>query len=128
MEFLDLVKVGSCVNINVNLSKDRLTNKTLNAIQVNSKCTVKDFRLTDGKGIGVIVQLSNGENEWFFENEIEILDDDGKIIQREERAEKNLFFINFFKNLQYKPKANIRELINPINFFSWLIYSLKDIF
>tara|TARA_B100000900_G_C20164166_1_gene547162 strand:- start:169 stop:555 length:387 start_codon:yes stop_codon:yes gene_type:complete len=128
MEFLDLVKVGSCVNINVNLSKDRLTNKTLNAIQVNSKCTVKDFRLTDGKGIGVIVQLSNGENEWFFENEIEILDDDGKIIQREERAEKNLFFINFIKNLQYKPKANIRELINPINFFSWLIYSLKDIF
>ena len=128
MEFLDLVKVGSCVNINVNLSKDRLTNKTLNAIQVNSKCTVKDFRLTDGKGIGVIVQLSNGENEWFFENEIEILDDDGKIIQREERAEKNLFFINFIKNLQYKPKANIRELMNPINFFSWLIYSLKDIF
>tara|TARA_Y100000589_G_scaffold310477_1_gene328881 strand:+ start:1623 stop:2009 length:387 start_codon:yes stop_codon:yes gene_type:complete len=128
MEFLDLVKVGSCVNINVNLSKDRLTNKTLKAIQVNSKCTVKDFRLTDGKGIGVIVQLSNGENEWFFENEIEILDDDGKIIQREERAEKNLFFINFIKNLQYKPKANIRELINPINFFSWLIYSLKDIF
>ena len=128
MEFLDLVKVGSCVNINVNLSKDRLTNKTLKAIQVNSKCTVKDFRLTDGKGIGVIVQLSNGENEWFFENEIEILDDDGKIIQREERAEKNLFFINFIKNLQYKPKANIRELMNPINFFSWLIYSLKDIF
>ena len=33
MEFLDLVKIGSPVGINVNLSKDRLTSKTLNAIK-----------------------------------------------------------------------------------------------
>ena len=75
MEFLDLVKVGSFVNINVNLSKDRLSSKTLNAIKDSSSFKVKDFRLTDGKGVGVIVEFSNGEEEWFFENEIEILKD-----------------------------------------------------
>ena len=127
MEFLDLVRVGSAVNINVNLSKDRLSAKTLNAIKESSSFKVKDFRLTDGKGVGVIVELSNGEEEWFFENEIEILDENGKIIPRVDAIERN-FLSNLLKDLRYKPKANIKELINPINFFSWLIYSLKDIF
>ena len=128
MEFLDLVKVGSLVNINVNLSKDRLSSKTLNAIKDSSSFKVKDFRLTDGKGVGVIVEFSNGEEEWFFENEIEILDENGKVIPRDDSLEKNIFFRNFLKDLKYKQRTNVKELINPINFFSWLIYSLKDIF
>ena len=127
MEFLDLVKIGSPVNINVNLSKDRLSSKTLNAIKCSSSFKVKDFRLTDGKGVGVIVELSNGEEEWFFENEIEILDDNGKIIPRVDTLEKNIIS-NLLKELKYKPRTNFKELINPINFFSWLLYSLKDIF
>ena len=128
MEFLDLVKVGSFVNINVNLSKDRLSSKTLNAIKDSSSFKVKDFRLTDGKGVGVIVEFSNGEEEWFFENEIEILDENGKIIPRDDALEKNIFISNLLKDLKYKQRTNVKELINPINFFSWLIYSLKDIF
>ncbi len=127
MEFLDLVKIGSLVNINVNLSKDRLTSKTLNAINESSSFKVKDFRLTDGKGVGVIVEFSNGEEEWFFENEIEILDENGKIIPRADTIDKNIFS-NLIKDLKYKPKTNLKELINPVNFFTWLIYSLKDIF
>ena len=91
MEFLDLVKIGSPVKINVNLSKDRLTPKTINAIKESSNYKVKDFRLTDGKGVGVIVELSNGEEEWFFENEIEILDKEGKIVPRDEAKEGNIF-------------------------------------
>ena len=127
MEFLDLVKVGSLVNINVNLSKDRLSSKTLNAIKDSSSFKVKDFRLTDGKGVGVIVEFSNGEEEWFFENEIEILDEKGKIIPRIDTIEKNIFN-KIFSDLKYKQKTKVNELINPINFFSWFIYSLKDIF
>ena len=128
MEFLDLVKIGSPVNINVNLSKDRLSSKTLNAIKNSSSFKVKDFRLTDGKGVGVIVEFSNGEEEWFFENEIEILNEEGKIIQRDNVKENNNFITNLLEDLNYTPKTNVKELINPINFFSWLIYSLKDIF
>ena len=128
MEFLDLVKIGSPVRINVNLSKDRLTSKTLNAIKESASFIVKDFKLTDGKGVGVIVELSNGEEEWFFENEIEILDDNGKIIPRVDTLEKNILISNLLKELKYKPRTNFKELINPINFFSWLIYSIKDIF
>ena len=129
MEFLDLVKIGSQVKINVDLSKDRLSTKTIDAINKNSTCLVEDFRLTDGKGVGVVVKLSNGEKEWFFENEIQLLDEDGKIINRTEKVEKaNSFLIDFIENLKYKPKQKPKDLINPLNFASWLIFSFKDIF
>ena len=129
MEFLDLVKIGSKVKVNVDLSKDRLSTKTIYAIKQNSICSVKDFRLTDGKGVGVVVQLSNGEKEWFFENEIQLLDEKGKIINRIEKVEKdNSFLTNLIENLKYKPKQKPKDLINPLNFASWLIFSFKDIF
>ena len=129
MEFLDLVKIGSQVKINVDLSKDRLSIKTIDAINQNPYCLVEDFRLTDGKGFGVVVELSNGEKEWFFENEIQLLDENGKIINRTEKVGKgNSFFTNLIENLKYKPKQKPKDLINPLNFASWVIFSFKDIF
>jgi len=129
MEFLDLVKIGSQVKVNVDLSKDRLSTKTIDAINKNSTCLVEDFRLTDGKGFGVVVKLSNGEKEWFFENEIQLLDENGKIINIIEKNEKdNSFLKDLIENLKYKPKQKPKDLINPLNFASWLIFSFKDIF
>tara|TARA_B100000575_G_C22699961_1_gene423354 strand:- start:137 stop:526 length:390 start_codon:yes stop_codon:yes gene_type:complete len=129
MEFLDLVKIGSQVKVNADLSKDRLSTKTIDAIKQNSICIVKDFRLTDGKGVGVVVQLSNGEREWFFENEIQLLDEKGKIINRTEKVEKdNSFLTDLIENLKYTSKQKPKDLINPLNFTSWLIFSFKDIF
>ena len=129
MEFLDLVKIGSKVKVNIDLSKDRLNAKTIDAINQNSTCLVKDFRLTDGKGVGVVVQLSNGENEWFFENEIQLLDENGKVINRTDKVQKdNSFLADIINNLKYKPKQKPKDLINPLNFASWLIFSFKDIF
>jgi len=129
MEFLDLVKIGSKVKVNIDLSKDRLSQKTIDAIRLNSICLVKDFRLTDGKGVGVVVQLSNGEKEWFFENEIQLLDKNGKIINRTEKIEKdNSFLTDLIENLKYNPKQKPKDLLNPLNFASWLIFSFKDIF
>ena len=128
MEFLDLVKVGSQVKVNVDLSKDRLSTNTIDAINKNSTCFVEDFRLTDGKGVGVVVKLANGEKEWFFENEIQLLDENGKIINRIEKVEKDSFLTNLIENLKYTPKQKPKDLINPLNFASWLIFSFKDIF
>tara|TARA_Y100000589_G_scaffold95444_1_gene90118 strand:- start:527 stop:916 length:390 start_codon:yes stop_codon:yes gene_type:complete len=129
MEFLDLVKIGSKVKVNLELSKDRLSSKTIEAISQNSICLVKDFRLTDGKGIGVVVELYSGEKEWFFENEIQLLDENGKIINRIEKDEKTSSFLtDYIENLKYNQKQKPKDLVNPLNFASWLIYSFKDIF
>jgi len=129
MEFLDLVKIGALVKVNVDLSKDRLSAKTIDAIKQSSTCLVEDFRLTDGKGVGVVVKLANGEKEWFFENEIQLIDENGKIINRTEKFEKDKFFFTaLIENLKYKPKQKPKDLINPLNFASWLIFSFKDIF
>ena len=35
---------------------------------------------------------------------------------------------HFFRVLNYDNKNKVSELLNPINFFIWLVVSLKDIF
>lgn len=32
--------------------------------------TIKEFRMTDGSGVGVIVKFDDGTATWFFEDEI----------------------------------------------------------
>ena len=129
MTILDKVKIGNKVKINLDLTNDRLKKETIEAINISSECTISDFKITDGRGIGVIVKLSNGKDEWFFENEIQILDEKGKIIEKEEnKIENNNFIFNAVNNINYEPKFKFDQLLNPINFFSWLIVSVKDIF
>ena len=131
MTILDKVQIGNLVKVNLKLSRDRLSKETIEAINISSKCTVSDFKITDGMGIGVIVNLSNGKNEWFFENEIQILDEKGNIIENEANKNKileNNFILNAVNNINYESKFKSSELLNPINFITWLIVSLKDIF
>ena len=131
MTILDKVKIGNTVKVNLKLSKDRLTKETIEAIKISSECTISDFKITDGMGIGVFLNLSNGKNEWFFENEIQILDENGNIIENEANKNKileNNFILNAVNNINYESKFKSSELLNPINFITWLIVSLKDIF
>ena len=128
MEFLDLVRIGSVVKVNIDSSNDRLNPKTLEAIKQSPKCIVNDFRITDGKGIGLVLELPNGEKEWFFEDEIEIIDEEGNVIKRDKVEETNILNLDFLNDFKYTHKNNPKQLLNPINFFSWLIFSVKDIF
>ena len=129
MTILDKVQIGNSVQVNLELSKDRLTQEIIDAINVSSKATISDFKITDGKGIGVVLKLSNGKEQWFFENEIDILDKNGNIIEKEvDLEESNNFVYALFNNLEYENKNKIIDLLNPINFTLWLMASIKDIF
>ena len=129
MSILDKVKIGNSVQVNLELSKDRLNKETIDAINVSSLGKVSDFRITDGKGIGVVLQLSNGQEQWFFEDEIDLLDENGNVIKKNFYKQENSNFIfDFLRGLNYENKNKVRELLNPINFFIWLVVSFKDIF
>ena len=129
MSILDKVKIGNSVQVNLELSKDRLTKETIDAINVSSLGKISDFRITDGKGIGVVLQLSNGKEQWFFEDEIDLLDENGKVIKKNnDKKENSNFIFDFLRGLNYENKNNVSELLNPINFFIWLVVSFKDIF
>jgi len=129
MSILDKVKIGNYVQVNLELSKDRLTKETINAIKVSSLGKISDFKITDGKGIGVILQLSNGKEQWFFEDEIDFLDENGNVINKNnDKKENSNLIIDFLRGLNYENKNKVSELLNPINFFIWLVVSFKDIF
>jgi len=129
MSILDKVKIGNSVQVNLQLSKDRLNKETIDAINVSSLGKVSDFRITDGKGIGVVLKLCNGQEQWFFEDEIDLLDENGNIIKNNNYKKDNSNFIyDFLRGLNYENKNKVRELLNPINFFIWLVVSFKDIF
>ena len=75
-----------------------------------------------------ILQLSNGKEQWFFEDEIDLLDENGNVIKKNNDKKDNNFIFYFLKGLNYENKNKVSELLNPINFFIWLVVSLKDIF
>ena len=128
MSILDKVKIGYSVQVNLELSKDRLTKETIDAINVSSLGKISDFRITDGKGIGVVLQLSDGQEQWFFEDEIDLLYENGNVIKNYDNDESSNFIFDFLRELNYENKNNVSELLNPINFFIWLFVSFKDIF
>ena len=129
MSILDKAKIGNSVQINLELSKDRLNKDVVDAINVSSVAKISDFRITDGKGIGVILQLSNGKEQWFFEDEIDLLDENGNVIKNNnDKKEKSNFIFDYLRELNYDNKNKVGELLNPINFFIWLVVSFKDIF
>ena len=129
MSILEKVQIGNSVQVNLELSKDRLSKEIIDAINISSVGKINDFRITDGKGIGVILELSNGKEQWFFEDEIDLLDENGNVIRKiNNTKEKKSLVFKTLSRLKYKNKKNISELINPINFLLWLVVSFKDIF
>ena len=128
MSILDKTKVGKIVQVNLELSKDRLNKEIIDALKISSVGKISDFRITDGKSIGVVLQLSNGKEQWFFEDEIDLLDENGNLIKKinNTKQNKNPIF-DILRNLTYENKNKVSDLLNPINFFLWLVFSFKDI-
>ena len=75
------------------------------------------------------MQLSNGKEQWFFEDEIDLLDENGYVIRKNiYKKESSNFLFDFLRGLNYENKNKVSELLNPINFFIWMVVSFKDIF
>ena len=66
-----LPKIGSKVKININKVKDRLPAKLIDQISSNPRVVITGYKMADGRDIGITVKFQNGEENWFFPEEIE---------------------------------------------------------
>jgi hypothetical protein len=62
------ITIGS--KVRVTRVRDRIPADLVATLKADATGTVKDFRVTDGTGIGVVVELSDGTTTWFFDDEI----------------------------------------------------------
>ena len=62
------ITIGSTVR--VLRVRDRIPADLVSALKSDPTGTVKGYRVTDGKGIGVVVELNAGGTTWFFDDEI----------------------------------------------------------
>jgi hypothetical protein len=62
------ISIGSKVRIT--RVRDRIPADLVASLKADPTGTVTDYRVTDGKGIGVVVELTGGGSIWFFDDEI----------------------------------------------------------
>tara|TARA_Y100001968_G_scaffold301047_1_gene313008 strand:+ start:422 stop:655 length:234 start_codon:yes stop_codon:yes gene_type:complete len=65
-----LTKIGSKIKINLDQVRDRIPPNLIKQLEIDPRGTVTDYKMTDGTGIGVVIKLSDGTKNWFFEDEI----------------------------------------------------------
>ena len=65
---LGAIDIGS--KIRITRVRDRIPKDMVNLLKNDASGTVQELRTVDGKGIGVVVLLSDGSTSWFFEDEI----------------------------------------------------------
>lgn len=68
----DMAQAGITIGSKVRVTRvrDRIPATLVAALKADATGTVKDFRVTDGTGVGVVVELSGGTTTWFFDDEI----------------------------------------------------------
>jgi hypothetical protein len=52
--------------------RDRVSNNV--ADKLGKVGTVKEFKMTDGSGVGVVVKFDDKTSTWFFEDELKPID------------------------------------------------------
>ncbi len=63
-------KIGSRLKVELDRVRERIPSRLQEQIKADPRGTLVKFKMTDGQGIGVVLELSNGSTCWFFENEI----------------------------------------------------------
>ncbi len=63
-------KIGSKLKIDLDRVRDRIPSKLSELLKENPRGTVVNFKMTDGQGIGVVLELSDGSKSWFFDEEV----------------------------------------------------------
>ena len=63
-------RIGSKLKIDLDRVRDRIPARLLRQIKQNPRGTLLKYKMTDGGGIGVVLELSDGSASWFFFEEV----------------------------------------------------------
>ncbi len=66
----NLTKIGSKIKVDLEKVRDRISGSLLDQLTKDPRGTVKDYKMTDGGGVGVVVQFNDGSKNWFFNDEL----------------------------------------------------------
>ena len=65
-----LNRIGSNVRVDLERVRDRIPSTLLKQLSKDPRGKVIDYKMTDGMGIGLVLELSDGSTSWFFDEEI----------------------------------------------------------
>ncbi len=65
-----LSRIGTKIKINIERVRDRIPSELIKQISEDPRGTVMDYKMTDGMGIGLVLKLKDGSQNWFFEDEV----------------------------------------------------------
>ena len=132
MKINPLIPVGSVIKIEKAKIENVLPKKILEDLPQMINAEVIDYKMTDGMDIGYVLMTENNIKIWIFNNE---LNEQTKKEYKIESSNKptNLLTIKILSRIdkvEYELNGNrsFKNLANPFNLISWLIFTLKDIF
>ena len=132
MKINPLIPVGSVIKIEKAKIENVLPTKILEDLPQMINAEVIDYKMTDGMDIGYVLMTENNIKIWIFNNE---LNEQTKKEYKIDSSNKptNLLTIEILSRIdkvKYELNGNrsIKNLANPFNLISWLIFTLKDIF
>ena len=64
------LKKGQNLRVEINEVKDRLPQHILEIIRKEPVVELVGYKMVDGNQFGLVVKLTNGEINWFFEKEL----------------------------------------------------------
>ena len=132
MKINPLIPVGSRIIVEKSKIENVLPKKILDDLPQMINGEVIDYKMTDGMDIGYVLITDSNLKIWIFNNE---LNEQTKKEYNIEDPNKSTNLItkqllSRIDKVEYELNGNrgIKNLVNPFNLISWLIYTLKDIF
>ncbi len=118
---LSLVKIGSNVNINIELINENLSDDLRKQLSYYPYGKVVGYKITDGVGLGLILELEDGAKYWFFEEEI-YSKSNGKELNKYNISSKR-----YIQKQSFNYSRDINAVLNPLNFIKWLRISFDNV-
>tara|TARA_B100001250_G_scaffold404325_1_gene420126 strand:+ start:408 stop:806 length:399 start_codon:yes stop_codon:yes gene_type:complete len=127
-----LIPVGTRIKVEKSKIENLLPEKILDDLPQMINGEVIDYKMTDGMDIGYVLMTENNQKIWIFNNELN--DQTRKEYKIEDyQKQANILSKEFLLRIgkvkyELNGSRSIKNIANPFNLISWLVFTLKDIF